>query len=75
MSMKEQGVTFLDYFSALQDPRQIWKVIYPLDEVLLLVLCGVLSGAEGFVEIARLGGLKLDFLRRFLPFFAWRSQP
>ena len=68
MSMKVQSVAFLDYFSALTDPRQSWKVIYPLDEVLLLVLCGVLSGADGFVEIARWGGLKLDFLRRFLAF-------
>ena len=65
MSMKVQSVAFLDYFSALTDPRQSWKVIYPLDEVLLLVLCGVLSGADGFVEIARWGGLKLDFLRVF----------
>lgn len=68
MTTKTQGVSFVDHFSALVDPRQAAKVLYPLDEVLLLVLCGVLSGADGFVEIAKWGRMKVDFLRRFLPF-------
>jgi len=58
----------IEHFSALKDPRQIWKVVYPLPEIMLLVLCATLAGAEDFVE-ARLWGVKnLDFLRRFLPF-------
>ena len=28
----------LEHFSALEDPRQAWKVIYPLPEILLLIL-------------------------------------
>jgi predicted transposase YbfD/YdcC len=60
--------SLIDHFSALKDPRQAWKVIYPLPEIMLLVLCATLAGAEDFVE-ARLWGMKnLDFLRRFLPF-------
>jgi predicted transposase YbfD/YdcC len=55
-------------FSALEDPRQAWKVVYPLPEILLLVLCATLAGAEDFVEVARWGRRKLDFLRRLLPF-------
>jgi hypothetical protein len=62
------GKTFIDHFTALEDPRQAWKVVYPLPEILLLVLCGTLAGAEDFVEIARWGRRKLDFLRRLLPF-------
>lgn len=62
------GTTFIDHFSALEDPRQAWKVVYPLPEVLLLVLCATLAGAEDFVEIARWGRRKLGFLRRLLPF-------
>ena len=62
------GKTFIDHFSALEDPRQAWKVVYPLPEILLLVLCGTLAGAEDFVEIARWGRRKLEFLRRLLPF-------
>ena len=39
-----------------------------LGEIMLLMLCGVLAGAEGFVEIVRWGEINLDFLRRFLPY-------
>ena len=62
------GTALLDHFSALDDPRQSWKVVYPLSEILLVILCGTLAGAEDFVEIERWGRRKLDFLRRLLPF-------
>jgi predicted transposase YbfD/YdcC len=62
------STAFLDHFSALNDPRQAWKVVYPLTEILLLVLCGTMAGAETFVEIERWGTGKLNFLRRLLPF-------
>jgi predicted transposase YbfD/YdcC len=59
---------FLDHFSALADPRQSIKVLYPLEEVLLLTLCAVLCGADGWVSVALFGRQKIAFLRRFLPF-------
>ena len=59
---------FLTHFEAVEDPRQAAKVAYPLDEVLLLVLCAVISGAYGWTSIALYGEKKLQFLRRFLPF-------
>ena len=62
------GQALLDHFSALADPRQTWKVVYPLPELLLLVLCGTLAGAQNFVEIEDWGTRKLTFLRRLLPF-------
>src|SRR4051794_29499371 len=63
-----EAVVFWDHFKDLPDPRQRGKVIYPLDEVLLLSLLAVLAGAESFVEIERFGAKKLDLLRRFRPF-------
>ena len=60
--------SLLDHFSALRDPRQRWRVVYPLPEILLLVLCATLSGMEDFVEIRLWGELRLGFLRRFLPY-------
>src|SRR5215207_51579 len=60
--------SLIDHFAVLADPRQSWKVVYPLPEVLLLVLCGTLAGAEDFVEIRRWGMVNQGFLRRFLPF-------
>jgi predicted transposase YbfD/YdcC len=63
----DEVVDFLEHFDALEDPRQRAKVLYPLDEVLLLCLLGVLAGCESWVEIAKFGEKKLEFLRRFRP--------
>src|SRR5438270_11726573 len=63
-----ETTVFLDFFKNLPDPRQPGKVVYPLDEILLLCLLAVLGGAETFVDIARFGEKKLDLLRRFRPF-------
>jgi len=63
-----EAVVFLDHFKDLPDLRQRGKVVYPLDEVLLLCLLAVLGGAETFVDIARFGEKKLGLLRRFRPF-------
>jgi predicted transposase YbfD/YdcC len=63
-----ESTAFLSYFNDLPDPRQAVKVVYPLDEVLLLALLGVLAGAEAFTDIARFGDKKLALLRRFRPY-------
>ena len=63
-----EAVVFLDYFKDLPDPRQRGKVLYPLDEVLLLCLLAVLAGSEAITDIARFGEKKLELLRRFRPF-------
>jgi predicted transposase YbfD/YdcC len=68
MSASPPFAVLLDHFSALRDPRQRWRVLYPLPEILLLVLCATLSGMEDFVEIRLWGDERLDFLRRFLPY-------
>lgn len=60
--------SFLAHFAALRDPRQSAKVLYPLAEILLLMLCATLSGADDFVEINLWGSERQDFLRRFLPY-------
>ena len=62
------SVSLLDHFSALKDPRQSWKVVYPLPEIMLLVLCATISGMEDFVEIRLWGRERMDFLLRFLPY-------
>jgi hypothetical protein len=62
------GPSFLEHFAMLDDPRQAGKVLYPLSEILLLLLCETLAGADDFVEIALWGNEHLDFLRPFLPY-------
>jgi predicted transposase YbfD/YdcC len=60
--------SLLAQFAALDDPRQAGKVMYPLEEILLVVLCGTLAGADDFVEIRRWAIVHEDFLRRLRPF-------
>jgi hypothetical protein len=73
------GAALLDHFSALDDPRQAGKVLYPLPEVMLLVLCATLAGAEDFVEIRLWGRRKAaawnhDYLRALITKTAHRPS-
>ena len=63
-----ETTVFLSYFKEMPDHRQQGKVLYPLDEILLLSLLAVLAGAESFTDMARFGEKKLALLRRFRPF-------
>jgi hypothetical protein len=70
-----EAVVFLNHFKELPDHRQPAKVMYPLDEVLLLVLLAVLAGAESFVDIARFGRMKVAFLPAFPALPRWHAIP
>lgn len=60
--------SLMDHFSTVEDPREGWRVLYPLREILLLVLCATLAGMEDFVDIKMWGDQRLAFLRRFYPY-------
>jgi DDE_Tnp_1-associated len=62
------STTFLDHIKAVEDHRVPGMTTYPLDEVLLTILVGLLCRMEDFDEIAMFGEEQLDWLRRFLPF-------
>ena len=68
MDHPPEATSLLHHFAALKDPRQRVKVLYPLPEILLLVLCATIVGADDFVEIKHWGEIHIDFLRRFLPY-------
>jgi hypothetical protein len=59
------SVPLLDHFAALSDPRQHAKMLYPLPEILLLVLAATIAGADDFVETTLWGTEHLGSLRRF----------
>jgi hypothetical protein len=52
---KPAQTPFLAHFAALRDPRQSAKVLSPLPEILLLLLCATISGADDFLEITLWG--------------------
>lgn len=62
------SASFLDHIRDIEDPRVPGMVLYPLDEILLTVLVGLLCRAEDFDEIDEVCSELLDWLRRFLPF-------
>jgi predicted transposase YbfD/YdcC len=59
---------FIDYFNEIDDPRQDEKVLYPLHEVLFLVLVGVLGCAEDWEAIISFGKAKLHLLKKYFPY-------
>lgn len=60
--------SLLEHFSTLKDPRVNRTKRYPLEEMLLLVICAVLSGCHGWSAIKQFGEIKLSWLRQFLPY-------
>jgi len=54
-----------DHFAELTDPRRR-EVTYPLVNIVVMALCGVLSGADDFVAIAHGAETKKDWLAKFL---------
>ncbi len=63
----EEKKAFLEHFADLEDPRSR-QSRHELMELLLVAVCAVLGGADGWVDVALWGQSKLDWLRRFLPF-------
>lgn len=58
----------LDHFAAIKDTRQSWKVMYPLREVLFLVVCGTVASSDDYEDIVDWGEAHLSFLRGFSEF-------
>lgn len=55
-----------EIFAKVPDFRVIGRTDHILSEILVISLCGVLSGADDFEEIAEYGRQKEEFLRGFL---------
>ena len=59
---------FLDHMRVVPDHRIPGMVTYPLDEVLLATLVGVVCGADDWEGVEEIATGALDWLRGFLPF-------
>ena len=57
-----------EHFSPLVDPRIERNKRHQLMDIVILVICAVISGADGWEAIEQFGKEKLKWLRRFAPF-------
>ena len=65
---KQRRKSLLDHFSEVEDFRANWRVMYPMPEVLLLVVCATMASCDDFEDIAAWGDAHIDFLRQFSPY-------
>ena len=56
----------LRYFSTLEDPRTNQGKRHTLADMIVIALCAVICGADGWVEVERFGLCKLQWFRTFL---------
>ena len=62
----ESRLRMMDVFVGIRDPRQAKKVEHKLVELLVIAVCGVLAGADDFVEIEEWAKEKHDWFKRYL---------
>lgn len=61
-----QPVSFDEHFVGLTDPRMDRTKLHSLRDIVVLAVCGVLCGAESWVEIEQFGRAKQSWFARFL---------
>ena len=65
---KSRLAALLDHFAGIEHPRDVRRILHPLPEILLLVVCGTIADCDDYEDIAGWGAAHLDFLRRHLPY-------
>jgi len=60
--------SFNSYFGVLKDPRINRKKLYPLTEILFVIIAGSVCFAESWRDYVSFGKEKIDFLRQYYPF-------
>lgn len=61
------GPCISSYFSNIDDPRIERKKLHSLSDILILTICAMLSGADGYEAVEEFGRNKKQWLKGFLP--------
>jgi predicted transposase YbfD/YdcC len=56
----------IEYFKEMQDYRQVWKIRHLLEDIIVIIICGVVSGAENISEIGLWSNCKEEWLKSIL---------
>jgi predicted transposase YbfD/YdcC len=65
---KSRLAALLDHFAEVEDPRDVRRILHPLPEILLLVVCGTIADCDDYEDVAAWGAAHLGFLRKHLPY-------
>jgi predicted transposase YbfD/YdcC len=60
------GVSIIDHFSSIKDPRILLKTRHRLTDILVIAVFAIIAGADEWTEIAAYGKAKEDWFRTFL---------
>lgn len=66
--MADDRVGFIDFFKRIPDHRIDRKKLHSVEEILLLTFCGMIAGCDSWNDLELFGKIKLDYLRRYLPY-------
>jgi predicted transposase YbfD/YdcC len=55
-----------EQFGKLSDPREGRNVQHKLMDIIIIAICGVICGADGWVEVENFGRQKEEWLKKFL---------
>ncbi|MEO0759602.1 MAG: ISAs1 family transposase, partial [Cyanobacteria bacterium J06648_16] len=61
-----ESSSLLSHFASLEDPRLEYLVEHELLDIIALTICGVICGADSWVDIEAYGHSKVDWLKSFL---------
>lgn len=59
------ALDLMNKLSVIYDPRQQWKVEHKLTDILILTICAVIAGCDGWEEIEDFGNERLDWLKQY----------
>lgn len=62
----EAKMTIIDHFKDMEDPRVERTKAHLLLDIIVITICAVICGAEGWVSIAKYGEAKHEWLKKFL---------
>jgi predicted transposase YbfD/YdcC len=65
-SRSDDPASILEHFASLPDPRRDHGKLHLLDEIVFMSICGVLCGADSWLEIAEYSQSKVDWFKTFL---------
>jgi hypothetical protein len=60
------GGEFFRYFAVIRDPRVVGRCSHSLSELLFIVACAILCGANSYVEIEEFAKSRLEWFKKFL---------